>query len=154
MTREKPKNFHKINSYLFIGLDKIKKIVFQSISLKSNWLQTKITEIKENNSIIASQKSRIILLSSQIVNFHKDIENIIKIKAKNIIKYRNLFLIISLKVFIVMFNIKFYLIKIIKDIINVIIRNKINKNKFHFFVKYIKKSKIASIIISNIITKL
>jgi len=33
---ENHRNFQSINSYLFIGLDKIKNIVFQSISLKSS----------------------------------------------------------------------------------------------------------------------
>jgi hypothetical protein len=33
---EKPKNFPIINSYLLIGLERIRKIVFHSISLKSN----------------------------------------------------------------------------------------------------------------------
>ena len=34
MTKEKPKNFQIMKSLLFIGLLKIKKIVFHSISLK------------------------------------------------------------------------------------------------------------------------
>lgn len=104
--RENPKNFQIINSYLLIGFDKIKKIVFPSISLKSNWLHTNKTLKNQNISIIASQKSTIILLSSQIVNFHKETEKIIKTKAKKIIKYKNLFLIISLNVFNAIFNIK------------------------------------------------
>jgi hypothetical protein len=33
---ENPRIFHKINSYLLIGFDKIKNIVFHSTSLKSN----------------------------------------------------------------------------------------------------------------------
>lgn len=99
ITNEKPKNLPKINSYLFIGLDKIKNIVFPSTSLKSNWLHTNKTEINENISIIARPKSTITLLSSQIVSFPKAREKIIKTSAKKIIKYKNLFLIISLKVF-------------------------------------------------------
>ena len=102
---ENQKNFHKINSYLFIGLESIKKIVFHSISLKSNWEPTNKTDINQNISIIANQKSVIIFLSSQSVSCPKEIEKIIKTKAKKIIKYKNLFLIISLKVFIVILNI-------------------------------------------------
>ena len=102
---EKPSNFHKINSYLFIGLLRIKKIVLPSISLKSSWEPTKSTHTNQNISIIASQKSTIILLSSQIVNFQRDIEKSMKIKAKNNIKYKNLFLTISLKVLIAILNI-------------------------------------------------
>jgi hypothetical protein len=34
--RENHKNFHIINSYLLIGFDKIKNIVFHSISLNNN----------------------------------------------------------------------------------------------------------------------
>lgn len=83
---ENPKNFHKINSYLFIGLDKIRKIVFHSISLKRSWLQIKSTLKNQKISIIASQKSSIILSSSHIVNFPKAMEKIIKINAKNIIR--------------------------------------------------------------------
>lgn len=104
--RENQTNFPIINSYLFIGLDKIKKIVFHSISLKSNWLQTNKTLKNQNISIIASQKSTIILLSSQIVSFHKEMEKTIKTKAKKTIKYKNLFLVISLNVFKAIFNIK------------------------------------------------
>ncbi|MDD5212940.1 MAG: hypothetical protein PHG82_00725 [Candidatus Gracilibacteria bacterium] len=103
ITNEKPKNFQRINSYLFIGLDKIKNIVFPSTSLKSNGLPTNKTEIKENISIIASPKSTITLLSSQIVSLPKAREEIIKISAKKTIKYKNLFLIISLKVFSAIF---------------------------------------------------
>jgi len=33
---EKPKNFHRINSYLFIGFERIRKIVFPSISLNKS----------------------------------------------------------------------------------------------------------------------
>lgn len=82
---EKPKNFQIINSYLLIGFDIIRKIVFHSISLKRSWLQTNKTQISQNISIIASQKSTIILLSSHRVKLQRDIENIINKKAKNII---------------------------------------------------------------------
>lgn len=105
IAKEKPKNFHKINSYLLIGLDKIKKIVFPSISLKSSWLHTKSTQIRPKISIIASQKSMIILLVSQIVNFDREIEKIINTNAKKSIIYKYLFLEISLNVFIAMFSI-------------------------------------------------
>lgn len=107
---EKPIIFHNINSYLFIGLLNIKNIVFPSTSLKSNWLHTNKTHKSQKISIIVNQKSTIILESSQIVSFHNNTENTIKIIAKNIIIYRYLFLIISLKVFIAIFHI---LIKII-----------------------------------------
>lgn len=103
--RENQTNFQIINSYLFIGFDKIKNIVFPSISLNKSWLQTKSTLTNQNISIIASQKSTIILLSSHIVSFHKEIEKTIKTKAKNTITYKNLFLVISLKVFMAIFNI-------------------------------------------------
>ncbi len=104
--RENQKNFQIINSYLLIGFDKIKNIVFHSISLNSNWLHTNKTLKNQNISIIASQKSTTTLLSSQIVNFHKEIEKIINTKAKKTIKYKNLFLVISLNVFNAIFNIK------------------------------------------------
>jgi hypothetical protein len=108
----KPKNFHKINSYLSIGFDNIRKIVFHSISLKSNWLHTNNTQTIQNISIIASQKSTIILLSSHIVSCHNKIEKIINTKAKNKIKYKNLFLTISLNVLNEMLNIfKIYNLK-------------------------------------------
>jgi hypothetical protein len=103
---ENHKIFPKINSYLLIGLDKIKKIVFQSTSLKSNWLQTNNTQSNQKISIIDKPKSTIILLFCHIVNFHRSIEKIIKTKEKNTIIYKYLFLIISLKVFNAMFNIK------------------------------------------------
>lgn len=99
------KNFHNINSYLFIGLLSIKNIVFHSTSLNNNWLQTNNTQTIQKISIIANQKSTITLLSSQIVNFQSDIENIINTNAKNIIRYKNLFLTISLNVFCAIFNI-------------------------------------------------
>ena len=104
--RENHTNFHTINSYLLIGFDKIKNIVFHSISLNNNWLHTNKTLRNQNISIIASQKSTTILLSSQIVNFHKESEKIINTKAKKTIKYKNLFLVISLNVFNAIFNIK------------------------------------------------
>lgn len=114
ITRENPKNFHKINSYLFIGFDKIRKIVFHSISLNKSWLHTNKTQTKPNISIIAIQKSVITLPSSQIVSFQSEIEKIINKKAKTKIKYKNLFLTISLNVFNAMFIIKLKLrIKII-----------------------------------------
>lgn len=83
---ENHKNFHNINSYLLIGLLNIKKMVFHSISLKRSWEPINKTHTKLNISIIASPKSTIILLSSQIVNFQSNIEKIIKINAKNNIR--------------------------------------------------------------------
>ena len=106
MHAENQKNFQSINSYLFIGLESIKNIVLPSISLKRSWLQTNKTPTIQKISIIDNQKSTIILSSSHIVNFQRDIEKIIKTKAKKSIKYKNLFLTISLKVLIVMFSIK------------------------------------------------
>lgn len=112
--KENHKNFHKINSYLFIGFESIKNIVLPSISLKSNWLHTNKTHISQNISIIAIQKSRITFWLSHIVSLPKAREKTIKTKAKNIIKYKNLFLTISLKVLNAIFNIKIKLkIKII-----------------------------------------
>lgn len=105
IVQENQRSFHNINSYLFIGLLNIKNIVFHSTSLKSNWEPTNNTQTSQNISIIASQKSTIILLSSHIVNVQREIENIIKIKAKNKIRYKNLFLTISLKVLSAIFNI-------------------------------------------------
>lgn len=99
-------NFQSINSYLFIGLLKIRNIVLPSISLKRSWLQTNKTQTNQKTSIIASQKSTITLSSSQIVSFQREIENKINTKAKKSIKYKNLFLIISLKVFNAIFIIK------------------------------------------------
>ena len=101
---EKPRNFHRINSYLFIGFERIRNIVFPSISLNKSWLQTNNTQISQKISIIASPKSTIILLSSPIVSFPSKREKTINTKAKNIIKYKNLFLTISLNVFSAMLN--------------------------------------------------
>ncbi len=105
ITLENPKNFPKINSYLLIGFDKIRKIVFHSISLNKSWLHTNKTPTKPNISIIAIQKSVTTFWSSQIVSFPREIEKIINKKAKTKIKYKNLFLTISLNVFNAMFNI-------------------------------------------------
>lgn len=104
---ENQRIFQRINSYLFIGLLNIKKIVFHSTSLNNNWLHTNKTQRSQNISIIANQKSTIILESSPIVSFHKIIENAIKINQKNTIIYKYLFLIISLNVFNAIFIIKF-----------------------------------------------
>ena len=102
---EKPRNLPKINSYLCIGLESIKNIVLPSTSLKRSWDHTKSTHTSPKNSIIARPKSTMIFESSQIVSFPSDIENNIKAKAKNIIKYKNLFLTISLNVLSVIFSI-------------------------------------------------
>ena len=69
ITIENHTNFQIIKSFLFIGLLKIKKIVFHSISLKSSWLHMKRTQINQKTSIIDNQKSIVILLVSQIVSF-------------------------------------------------------------------------------------
>ncbi|MDP2396211.1 MAG: hypothetical protein Q8S84_08230 [bacterium] len=61
--------------------------------------QTKSTHTNQNISIIANQKSTIILVSSQIVSLPNAIEKTMNTKAKNRIKYKNLFLTISLNVF-------------------------------------------------------
>ena len=102
---ENQKNFQRMNSYLFIGLDKIKKIVIHSISLNKSWEPTNNTHTNQKISIIDNQKSTITLLSSQIVSFPNEIENTIKTKAKNKIRYKNLFLTISLNVLSAIFNI-------------------------------------------------
>lgn len=100
------KNFHTINSYLWIGLLKIKKIVFHSISLNKSWLPTNKTQIIPKISMSAIQKSKITLSDSPIVSFHKETERIIKSNAKTRIRYKNLFLIISFKVLTAIFHIK------------------------------------------------
>ena len=101
---ENPRNFHIINSYLLMGFDNIRKMVFPSISLKSNWLPTNKTHSNEKISIIASQKSVTTFVSSPIVSFPNSIENAINANANTRMRYRNLFLIISLKVFNAMLN--------------------------------------------------
>jgi hypothetical protein len=58
---ENQRNFHIINSYLFIGFDKIKNIVFHSISLKRSCDQTNKIHINQKISIIDNQKSTITL---------------------------------------------------------------------------------------------
>lgn len=70
VTNQKPKNLPKMNSYLLIGLLKIKN-VFHSISLNNNWLHTNKTHTNQNISIIEIPKSVIIFWSSQILNFQK-----------------------------------------------------------------------------------
>jgi hypothetical protein len=82
MVAENHRNFQRINSYLFIGFDKIRKIVFHSISLNSSCVPVNSTHTSPKTSIIASPKSTIILSSSPIVSFQRTIENMIKIKAK------------------------------------------------------------------------
>lgn len=85
ITLEKPKNFQIIKSFLFIGLLKIKKIVFHSISLNKSWLQINKIQISQKISIIDNQKSIIILFVSQIVNSANKRENKIKINQKKTI---------------------------------------------------------------------
>ena len=94
-----------MKSCLLIGFESIRKIVFHSISLKSNWLHTKSTHISQKISIIPSPKSTITLSHSPIVRFHSAIEKMINTKAKKSMRYKNLFLTISLKVFLEIFNI-------------------------------------------------
>lgn len=106
ITNESHTNFHKINSYLLIGFDNIKNIVFHSISLNKSWLQTNKTHISQNISIIEIPKSTITLSSSQIVSLPKEREKIINKNQKTTIKYKNLFLTISLNVFSAIFNIR------------------------------------------------
>ncbi len=101
---ENQKNLPNINSYLFIGLLSIKNIVFHSISLNNNCDHTKSTHTSQNISIIANQKSTMIFESSQIVSLPNAIEKTMNTKAKNNIKYKNLFLTISLNVFNAIFN--------------------------------------------------
>ena len=93
-----------MNSYLFMGLLRIKNIVFHSTSLNKSWLHINTTHISQKISIIDNQKSTIILESSHIVNFHNVTENAININAKNKIIYKYLFLIISLNVLIAMLS--------------------------------------------------
>jgi hypothetical protein len=107
ITKEKPKNFQIMKSLLFIGLLKIKKIVFHSISLKRSWLHINKTQISQKISIVDNQKSIMIFFVSQIVKLSSNKEKNIKIIQKKIIIYKYLFLIISLKVFNVMLNIIF-----------------------------------------------
>lgn len=102
---ENPKNLPNMKSCLLIGLESIRNIVFPSISLKSSWLPTKSTPISPNISIIPSPKSTITFSDSQMVSFPRAKENKINTKAKNRMRYKNLFLTISLKVFLAIFNI-------------------------------------------------
>ena len=102
---ENPKNFPRIKSCLFIGFESMRKIVFHSTSLNNSWLPTKSTPISPNISIIPSPKSTITFSDSPIVSFPRARENIINTKAKKRIRYKNLFLTISLKVFLAMFSI-------------------------------------------------
>lgn len=104
MVAEKPKNFPRIKSCLLIGFERIRKIVFPSISLNKSWLHTNSTPISQNTSIIARPKSTIIFSHCPIVSWLNAREKIIKTKAKNKMRYKNLFLTISLKVFLAMFN--------------------------------------------------
>ena len=98
-------NFQSINSDLFIGLLRIRKIVFHSISLKSSWLHTNKTQTSQNISIIASQKSTMIFHSFPRDKAQREILNIIKTRAKTRIRYKNLFLVISRNVLIAILNI-------------------------------------------------
>lgn len=118
---ENQKNLPKINSYLWIGLLSIKNIVFHSISLNNSCDQTKSTHTNQNISIIANQKSTIILVSSQIVSLPNAIEKTMNTKAKNRIKYKNLFLTISLNVFnaiLIIFYLLFFKIWLVLFVTN------------------------------------
>lgn len=108
ITHVNQRNFPRIKSHLLIGFERIRKIVFPSISLNSSWLQTNSTVISPNISIIASQKSTITLLFSHRDNCPSAIEKRVKIIAKKTITYKSLFLMISLKVFCAIFIIKFF----------------------------------------------
>lgn len=101
---EKPKNFPRMKSCRLIGLLKIRKIVFPSTSLKRSWLPTNNIPISPKISIIPNPKSTITFSLSPIVRLPRAKENNIKINAKKRMRYKNLFLTISLKVFIAMFN--------------------------------------------------
>lgn len=105
---EKPKNFPRIKSCLLIGLESMRNIVFPSTSLNNNWLPTNNTQIRPKTSIIPRPKSTITFSLWPIVNSQRAIENRINTKAKNKIKYKNLFLTISLKVFLAIFSIVWY----------------------------------------------
>gem|GEM_PF-5255365 len=84
MVAENHKNFQRINSYLLIGFERMRNIVFHSISLYRSCVPVKSTPTRPNISIIASPKSTIILSSSQMVSFPNQIENIMNIKAKKV----------------------------------------------------------------------
>jgi hypothetical protein len=105
ITHANQRNFHTINSYLLIGLLKIKKIVFHSISLNKSWLQTKSTPISQKISIRAIQKSKITFSPSPIVSFPSQTDNKRNKTANTKIKYKNLFLIISFNVLSAIFHI-------------------------------------------------
>jgi hypothetical protein len=77
------KNLPNINSYLSIGFESIKNIVFHSTSLNNSWLQTNITHISPKISIIARPKSTVIFSSFQSVNCPNEREKIININQKN-----------------------------------------------------------------------
>ena len=79
---EKPKNFPSTNSYLAIGFERIRNMVFHSISLKSSWLPTNKTQIIPKTSIIASPKLVITRASLPIVSCHNRSENAKKNKCK------------------------------------------------------------------------
>ena len=102
---ENPKNFPRIKSCLLIGLESIKNIVFPSTSLNKSWLHTNNTPISPNISIIPSPKSTMTFSDSPRVRAPRAREKSINTKAKNRIRYKNLFLTISLKVFLAMFHI-------------------------------------------------
>ena len=106
MVRENQRYFQSIKSCLLKGFERIKKIVFPSTSLKRSWLPTNKTQIIQNISIIASQKSTMTFSHSPIVSFPSASENIINIQAKKSIRYKNLFLTISLNVFFAILNIQ------------------------------------------------
>lgn len=106
ITPRNPKYFHKIKSLLRIGLERIRKIVFPSISLKRSWLPTNKTEIRPKTSIIARPKSTITLFPSPIVSFPRARENRIKTKAKKTIRYKKRLRTISKKVFFAIFSIR------------------------------------------------
>jgi hypothetical protein len=102
---ENQKNFPSIKSCRFIGLESMRKMVFHSISLKRSWLQTNRTQISQKTSIIDKPKSTITFSDSQMVSLPRARENRVNIPAKKTIRYKNLFLTISLNVLRAILNI-------------------------------------------------
>jgi len=98
ITAENHKNFPSTNSERSMGLERMRKIVFPSISFSTSWLPINTTPMSPKISIIDTQKSRIILFSSPMARLLSTREKSVKRIPKKKMSVKKRLRIISLKV--------------------------------------------------------